>query len=107
MNWEVKRRRRKDVTDRAAFKDLMYERCRIIGCRGTTTAAAGKGLDRLYCRRHADHFERHGSYLNPSYTAKQLAPYRKSAASWLRTQIEDRAVQLAIHAVQRHYIGAG
>ena len=81
MDWEVKRRQRKEVADRAAYKDLMYSYCRVIGCHGTPTAAAGKGLNRMYCRKHADHCERHGSYFTPSYTATQLAPYRKAAES--------------------------
>jgi hypothetical protein len=79
----------------------MYSYCRIIGCSGTPTAAEGKGLDRLYCRKHADHFERHGSYHQPSYTAAQLASHRKSAKAWLKENFESREVQLAIHAVQR------
>src|SRR5207249_1890867 len=62
MDWEAKRRRKQDVADRAAYKDSMYSYCRVIGCGRMPTAAAGKGLDRLYCRKHADHFERHGSY---------------------------------------------
>ena len=107
MDIEVKRRRRKDVANRAAYKDSMYSYCRVIGCRGTPTAAAGKGLDRLYCRKHADHHERHGSYFKRSYTAAELAPYRKAAETWLRANKTDHAVQLAIRAVEGLYRRAG
>src|SRR5438876_12125374 len=107
MDWEAKRRRRKDVADRAAYKDLMHSYCRVMGCGGTPAAAAGKGLDRLYCRKHADHRERHGSYFTPSYTAAQLAPYRKGAESWLRANKGDHAVQLSTRAIDGLYRRAG
>jgi hypothetical protein len=107
MNYDAKRRRRKDVAERAAYKDMMYSYCRIIGCGGTPTAAAGKGLDRVYCRRHADHFERHGSYTKSSYTAAQLASHRNAALAWLQARSEDRRIQLAVMGVEGLYRRAG
>lgn len=61
----------------------------------------------MYCRRHADHHERHGSYTKTSYTATQLRPYRKAAESWLRANESERAVQLAVRAVEGLYGRAG
>jgi hypothetical protein len=107
MNYDTKRRRKQDVIERAAYKDSMYSYCRIVGCGRTPTAAAGKGLDRLYCRRHADHFERRGSYTNRSYTAAQLAPHRKAAERWLAEHRGDQQVELAVRAIERFYRDAG
>ena len=107
MDWEKKHHRKLDVATRAAYKDSMYSRCRIIGCGKPTTAGAGKGLDRMYCRKHADHFERHGSYTKCSYTAAELAPHRKAAQRWLQAHQGDPMIQLAIRAVEGLYRRAG
>ena len=107
MNHDLRRRRRQDVAARAAYPDTMYSYCRVMGCGRPPTAALGKGLDRMYCRRHADHHERHGSYYKSSYTAAQLQPYRKAAASWLRANRNERVVQLAVRAVEGLYRRAG
>ena len=107
MDWQKKKARKQDVASRAASAETMWSRCRIIGCGNPTTAGERKGLNRMYCRKHEDHFERHGSYTKPSYTAAQLAPYRKAARSWLRAHEEDLEVQLAIRAVEGLYRRAG
>ena len=107
MDWQKKKSRKQDVAARAARAETMWSRCRIIGCGKPTTAGERKGLNRMYCRSHEDHFERHGSYTKPSYTAAQLAPYRKAARSWLRAHRNDLEVQLAIRAVEGLYRRAG
>ena len=107
MDWDKRKRRNSDVMERAAREDSMYSYCRIFGCGKMTTAGAGKGLDRMYCRKHADHYERHGSYTKGSYTATQLEPYRRTARAWLRAHKGDREVQLAIRAVEGLYRRAG
>jgi hypothetical protein len=104
---EKHRRRKQEVARRAAVEDSMYSYCRIIGCHKPTTAASKSGLNRLYCRGHEDHFERHGSHLHASYTAAELAPHRKVARVWLREHKSDREVTLAVRAVERLYRNAG
>jgi hypothetical protein len=107
MDWEAKRRRKQDVAARAANAETMWSRCRIIGCGNRTTAGERKGLNRMYCRKHEDHFERHGSYVKPSYTASELEPYRKAAKSWLQAHGDDKRVQLAIRGIEGLYRRAG
>ena len=107
MDWQKRKQRKQDVAARAARAETMWTRCRVFDCRKPTTAGERKGLNRMYCRKHEDHFERHGSYTKPSYTAAQLAPYRKAAKSWLRAHGEDLEVQLAIRAVEGLYRRAG
>ncbi len=107
MTAELNRKRRADVRRRAATKDVFYSYCRIIGCGNPTTAGAGKGLNRLYCKKHEDHYERHGSYVKGSYTAAELEPHRKAARKWLRENRENRSVVLAVRAVAGLYRRAG
>ena len=84
-----------------------YERCRVFGCRQPTTAHARKGLHRLYCRRHVDHYRRHGSYFRASYQVSELTSYRRAAYDWLDSRRDAPAVALAISAIQRLYCSAG
>jgi len=79
----------------------------MFGCGRPTTAAARKGLNRLYCRRHEDHFERHGSYVKRSYGAGELRPYRVRAMRWLQANCDDQSVRHAANAIQRLYGSAG
>lgn len=107
MDWEAKSRRRRDVAVRATHAETMWMKCRIIGCGEPTTAGEQKGLNRMYCRKHEDRFERHGSYIKVSYTAAQLQPHRMAAESWLQAHEEDFEVQLARRAVESLYGRAG
>lgn len=107
MTSDQNRKRRADVGRRARTKDVFYSSCRIIGCGNPTTAGAGKGLNRLYCKKHEDHYERHGSYVKRSYSAVELEPYRKAARKWLRENMDDHAVALSIRAVEGLYRRAG
>jgi hypothetical protein len=77
----------------------MFKYCRVIGCSKPTTSGAGKGLNSKFCRKHEDHYERHGSPYKRSYTAAQLAPHRKAALAWLVAHEEDAAVRFAVNAV--------
>jgi len=79
----------------------------VYPCTSRTTADRGKGLNRLYCRRHIEHFRRHGSYVKRSYGAGELRPYRIKAMRWLREHREDQSVRHAVYAVQRLYSSAG
>jgi hypothetical protein len=99
--------RRADIRTRVANPKDAYERCRMFGCGRPTTAAARKGLNRLYCRRHEDHFERHGSYVKRSYGAGELRPFRVKAMRWLQANGDDQSVCHAVNAIHRLYGSAG
>jgi hypothetical protein len=100
-------RRREDIRRRIATSKPDYQRCRIFECDQLTTAAKGSGLNRLYCRRHVDHFRRHGSYFKTSYSVAELRPYRQAALRWLREHEDDPAVRQAVDAVRHLYWRAG
>lgn len=104
---ESRKRRKRDVAARAVTPDPMWSYCRIIGCPHPTRIGAGKGLNRKYCRRHEDHFQRHGSYTQRSFTAAQLAPCRKAARAFLLSHGTDRVVASAIMALRGLYARSG
>lgn len=85
----------------------MYSHCRIVGCPHPTTAGTRSGLNRLYCRRHEEHFERHGSYTKASYRAEVLTPYRQAAQAWLESNADNPVVQHASASIQALYRNAG
>ncbi|OGU22314.1 MAG: hypothetical protein A2580_07505 [Hydrogenophilales bacterium RIFOXYD1_FULL_62_11] len=85
----------------------MYSQCRIVGCSRPTTAGTRSGLNRLYCRRHEDHFERHGSHTKASYRAEVLTPYRKTAQAWLEMNTDNPVVQHASASIEALYRNAG
>ncbi len=82
-NYATKRKRKADVTERATSPSHMFTRCSVIGCPNKARAGTRDGLDTRYCRKHSDHYARHGSYYKGSYTAKEIAPHRKIAVAWL------------------------
>lgn len=106
---DVFRRRARvaNLRKRIAGPQDAYERCRVYPCSNRTTADRGKGLSRLYCRRHVEFYRRHGSYVKGSYGASELRPYRVRALQWLKEHRDDHAVQSAANAVLRIYRSAG
>lgn len=97
---ERKRKRRASIHQRVASKATPYASCRIFDCKMPTRAASGKGLNRLYCRSHEDHFQRHGSYTKRSYKASELTPHRATAMTWLAAHCNDIEVLEAVEAVR-------
>ncbi|TPK99069.1 hypothetical protein FJ567_17340 [Mesorhizobium sp. B2-4-16] len=85
----------------------MFSRCRVIGCYRPARAGTEDGLDTSFCRQHSDHYSRHGSPYKRSYTAKELAPYRKAAIAWLEANAEDLWVRNAVDRVETLYRAAG
>ena len=83
------------------------KKCIFFDCLNPTRAATKSGLDVLYCRKHAEHYQRHGSYKKGSYTASQLAPYRRSAAKWIKQHKDSLAVTEALVNINRLYWQAG
>lgn len=84
-----------------------YARCVVSECDQPTMAHQAKGLNRNYCRRHVDHYGRHGSYSKPSYIASALNPYRKSAYEWLLANDHLIEVREARDRVRTLYWRAG
>lgn len=98
--WARRHRRAEDVKGRAASARANYIRCRVVGCPELTRAAAAEGLSNLYCRKHEEHFQRHGSYFKKSYTGPQLAPYRRAAEAWVRSHLVLPRVANAVESVR-------
>lgn len=107
INWTTKRERKAEVRSRAGEPSSMFSRCRVVGCDKPARAGTQDGLDTRFCRSHADHYSRHGSPYKRSYTAKELAPHRKSANAWLETNRDDKWVRNAIDRVNTLYATAG
>lgn len=103
-NWDKKA---KDVRSRANQPNHMFSYCRVIHCGQPARAGTADGLDRLYCRRHADHYQRHGSPTKPSYPAKVINPYRQAALVWLLDHEDDFWVKDAVGKVLGLYQRSG
>lgn len=98
--YSTKRQRRSaDVSRRLKNPIDARHACAIFGCPNPTRAASGRGLNRLYCRRHEDHFQRHGSYVKGSYSGAELRPYRTAAERWIKGHASDHYVKGALAAV--------
>jgi hypothetical protein len=100
-------RSKASVSQRAQRPDHMHSYCRVIGCGLPARAGTSKGLDTRFCRRHADHYSRHGSPYKRSYSAKALKPYRKIVQGWLRKHKDDRWVANAVERVNGLFAQAG
>lgn len=100
-------KRRESIRARVTNPEGAYPRCLVPGCREPTLAFARKGLSRHYCRRHAEHYRRHGSYAKSSYPARELNPYRGAAYTWLQAHADAPAVGEAIDRVRTLYWRAG
>ncbi|MER8857579.1 hypothetical protein NKI09_07970 [Mesorhizobium sp. M0757] len=102
-----KRERKSEVKSRAAEPSHMFTRCRVIGCDRPARAGTDDGLDTRFCRQHSDHYSRHGSPYKRSYSARELAPYRKAAMAWLEAHAGDQWVRNAVDRVETLYRAAG
>jgi hypothetical protein len=102
-----RRERKLNLQRRVSSGADAYDRCRILGCGQLTTAIIGKGLNRRYCRRHAEHYRRHGSHVKASYRAGELRSYRKEAMRWLVANPEEPTVRRAVAGVTSLYTRAG
>src|SRR5215475_1738246 len=107
MSYERTKKRREDVKRRVSSAAGEYARCKVLDCKNQPSASSGKGLNRLYCRAHEDHYERHGSYFKSSYTAHQVDPYRAAALRWLKANQKDPMVHRAVETIRALYRRAG
>jgi hypothetical protein len=95
------------VNEKAQRPDTEARRCVVFGCGRPSRAATGNGLDRRYCRPHADHLARHGDPEQGTFTVKELAPYRTAARRWLKAQANERVVKATLQRIERRMQGAG
>lgn len=100
-------KRREDIRVRVANPEHAYPACVVLGCSQPTMAKQRSGLNKNYCRRHVEHFRRHGSYSKKSYTAAQLSAYRRSALAWLQARRACAEVEEAVERVRLLYWRAG
>ncbi|WP_181702729.1 hypothetical protein [Chthonobacter albigriseus] len=63
-------------------------------------AAAGTGLSLFLCRYHRQFKARHGSEWKRSYSAADLAPYRRAAARYLKPRKPDFWIANALIAIE-------
>ena len=98
---------RSDVSSRAKRPNSFYRYCRILGCPNPARAGTEQGLDQRYCRKHADFHSRHGSYVKRSYTARQLAPFRRTVRAWIKANSDDPWFKNALVRVAGLYERAG
>ena len=96
-----------NVSKRALQPNHMFSYCRVIGCGQPARAGTTKGLDTRFCRKHADHYSRHGSPYKRSYTGKELTKYRKQVRTWLKENSEDRWVANALDRINGMYARSG
>lgn len=104
---ETRTRRKADIRQRLAHGPDVPGYCRIVGCTEQTPAATGKGLSRRACRRHEDHYGRHGSYTHRTYSGATLAPHRRAALAWLEAHQSDPVVTRGARAVEALYATGG
>lgn len=103
----TRQQRQHDIRRRASQPDPMYSYCRIIGCHQPATAGTDSGLNRRYCRKHEEHYERHGSHTKRSYRLADIQEHRKQATRWIKANAHLPAVIHAKAAIERHYQQAG
>lgn len=81
--------------------------CAVWDCGEPTSLSARSGLNARYCRRHSEHFRRHGSYCRGSYRAADIRPYRAAALDALRAARATKPVREAVERVGTLYQRAG
>ena len=96
-----------DVSKRAKSIDHMHSYCRVVGCPHPARAGSENGLDRRFCRKHSDHYGRHGSPYKSSYRAADLTPHRRKVKAWLKQNADHAYVSNAIQRVNGLYERSG
>jgi hypothetical protein len=81
-------------------------RCWVFDCPNPPGNATPKGLGR-FCRKHLEHYRRHGDPLKASYTASELLPHRRAATSWIKANADDRVLGYTLLKLTSTMAGAG
>lgn len=101
------RHRREGIRRRVQSAEPTFAACVVLDCGQPTMARARSGLNRAYCKRHVEHYRRHGSYTKSSYTAAELKGYRHTALSWLQGHSELPEVRSGVERIGVLYRRAG
>ena len=96
----TRQRRTRNLHARIAQTEGAFRRCQVYPCENRPTAGNGEGLNRLYCRKHIEHYRRHGSYVKKSYGSGELRRYRLAALQWLREHAADQQVDSALRCIR-------
>jgi len=81
--------------------------CSLPGCGRPNQQTSGTGHSVRYCKQHVEYHRRHGSYWHKSFTAPDLAPFRKLAAQWLRSNRDDMRARQAVGVIEGLLENAG
>lgn len=82
------------------------QHCWVVGCKSPPGNASGEGLGR-FCRKHLEHYRRHGDPLKGSYGAPELTPHRLAAEAWLEANRDNTFVAAAIGGIESEMLNAG
>lgn len=86
---------------------MMRTQCTLPGCQRPNQQTSGTGHSHRYCKHHVEFHRRHGSYWHRSFTAADLAPFRKLAGQWLKANRDDMRVRQAINSIEGLLENAG
>ena len=107
-NPSQRQRRTSDLRARIARSaGESFNRCQVYPCDNRPTAGSGEGLNRRYCRKHIEHYRRHGGYVKKSYGSGELRPYREAAVRWLRDHAADLVVSTALGGIRELLSASG
>lgn len=99
--------RKIDLANRlATTKPEGRQNCWVVGCQKPPGNASGDGLGR-FCRRHLEHYRRHGDPLKGTYAARELVPHRRAAKAWLKAHKGDAFVAAAIGGIETEMLASG
>lgn len=101
------RHRREGIRRRVQSAEPTFAACVVLDCGQPTMARNRTGLSQAYCKRHVEHYRRHGSYLKSSYTVAELKGYRAAALSWLQSHSQLAEVRQAVERIGVLYRRAG
>jgi hypothetical protein len=73
--------------------------CWVVGCPEPPGNISGKGLGR-FCRKHLEHYRRHGDPLKASYQAPRLKPYRDTAVTWVKANKDSPFLAMALKRIE-------
>lgn len=103
-------RKRQRVLDLAArltgTQTGSRQHCWVVGCKTPPGSASGDGLGR-FCRRHLEHYRRHGDPLKGSYKASEIAPHKLAMKAWLTSNRDDAFVAAALFAIESEMLHSG
>lgn len=102
-----RQRRKSDLAARLTTTNVDgRQHCWVFGCQTPPGNASGDGLGR-FCRKHLEHYRRHGDPLKGSYGAPELTPHRLAAEAWLKANRDNAFVAAAIGGIESEMLNAG